>query len=537
MTGRIANMRRRDVIRAAVSTGLAATLPTRFGIAQPANTRVLRFVPHANLTLLDPIFTTATVTVNHGWAIYDTLFGVDNAFNPQPQMAEGYTVSDDGRTYLVRLRDGLKFHNGEPVRAQDCAPSLSRWAARETVGQTMAKFVDAWGVQDDRTVRITLKQPLPILIPMLARGGSSAPFIMPEHIAKTDPFKQITETIGSGPFKFVTDAFVPGASVLYVRNPDYVPRQEKPEWTAGGKVAHFDRIEWKIIPDAATASAALQSDEVDWYEWIQADLAPLLRRSADIYLGTAHKYGINGILRFNHLHPPFNNVAVRRAVMMAVNQTDYLAAISGNDSEGTRPCRALFPCGMPDGRELGAEAMLADLSRARSALQAAGYNGEKVVIINPTDLPPIGPMGDVTYDLLKRLGMNVELASSDWGTVTKRRSSREPAEKGGWSILHTLTASSTISTPIGNHYVRGLGSTGWFGWFKDEKIEELTESWMLAGTDQQRSTLIDAVHEQAFRQVATVPLGQFQMYNAYRRSLTGVVEAWGALFWNVRRRE
>ena len=528
-------MRRRGLLRAAAATAAAAALPTRFAVAQPTNARVLRFVPHANLTLLDPIFTTATVTVNHGWAIYDTLFGVDNAFNPHPQMADGYTVSDDGRTYLIRLRDGLRFHNGEPVRAQDCAPSLARWAARETVGQTMARFVDSWGVQDDRTVRITLKQPLPIFIDMLARGGSSVPFIMPEHVAKTDPFKQITETIGSGPFKFVKEAFVPGASVLYVRNPDYVPRSEKPEWSAGAKIAYFDRIEWKIIPDAATASAALQAGEVDWYEWIQADLAPLLRGVPGINVGTAHRYGINGILRFNHLHAPFNNVAIRRAVMMAVNQADYLAAISGNDPNGTRLCHALFPCGMPDGRELGTEAMPADLSRARAALKAAGYNGEKVVIINPTDLPPIGPMGEVTYDLLKRLGMNVELAASDWGTVTKRRSSREPVDKGGWSILHTLTASSTISTPVGNHYVRGLGSTGWFGWYKDDKVEQLTEAWMLATNAEERSRLVDAIHIQALQQVSIVPLGQFQMYNAYRRNLTGVIESWGAMFWNIRR--
>jgi len=528
-------MQRRDLLRGAGAAGVAAALPTRFAIAQPANTRTLRFVPHANLTLLDPIFTTATVTVNHGWAIYDTLFGVDDALNPQPQMAEGYTVSDDGRTYLIRLREGLKFHNGEPVRAQDCAPSLARWAARETIGQTMARFVDSWGVQDDRTVKITLKQPLPIFLPMLARGGSSVPFIMPEHVAKTDPFKQITETIGSGPFKFVKEAFVPGASVLYIRNPDYIPRAERPQWTAGGKVAHFDRIEWKIIPDAATAAAALQSGEVDWWEWIQADLAPLLRKAPEVYLGTAHKYGINGILRFNHLQPPFNNVAIRRAVTMAVNQADYLAAISGNDTEGVRGCRALFPCGMTDGRELGIAAMPGDLNRAKAALAEAGYNGEKVVIINPTDLPPIGPMGDVSYDLLKRLGMNVELAASDWGTVTKRRSSREPVDKGGWSILHTITASVTISTPISNHYVRGLGPTGWFGWYKDEKVEKLTEDWMLAPTDAERSRIVDAIQTEAFQQIPTVPLGQFQMYNAYRKSVTGVVESWGAQFWGVRR--
>ena len=521
-------MRRRTLLAAAG----AAALPSRFAIAQAP--RVLRFVPHANLTLLDPIFTTATVTVNHGWAIYDALFGIDSQFQPKPQMADGYTVSDDGRTYLIKLREGLKFHNGEPVRAQDCAPSLRRWAARETIGQSVGRFVDEWGVQDDRTIRIRLKRPLASFIPLLARGGSTVAFVMPEHIANTDPFKQITETIGSGPFRFVKDAFVPGASVLYERNAAYVPRQEPPDWTSGGKVTHFDRIEWKIIPDAATASAALQSGEVDWYEWVQADLVPLLRRNNEIRIGTAHRYGINGILRFNHLHPPFNNVAIKRAVMMAVDQTDYLAAISGDDPDGNRICRALVPCSLT-GKEPGAAAMPGDLAKAKAALAAAGYNGEKVVIINPTDLPPIGPMGDVTFDLLKRLGMNVELAASDWGTVTKRRSNREPVEKGGWSILHTLTPSITMSTPIGNHYMRGLGDTGWFGWFKNQTIEDLTDQWLLASNEADKDRLVDAMQAEAFAQVPIVPLGQFQLYNAYRKNLTGVVEAFGALFWGVRR--
>jgi len=522
-------MRRRTFV---AGTAAAASLPSRFAIAQQL--RVLRFVPHANLTLLDPIFTTATVTVNHGWAVYDALFGIDNQFRPKPQMAEGYTVSDDGRTYLITLREGLKFHNGEPVRAQDCARSLARWATREPIGQSLGRFVDEWGVKDDKTVRVTLKRPLANFIPLVAQGGSSVAFIMPEHIARTDPFKQITETIGSGPFKFVKDAFVPGASVVYERNAAYVPRQEPAEWTSGGKVVHFDRVEWKIIPDTATAAAALQSGEVDWYEWIQADLVPLFRKNTDIKLGTSHRLGINGILRFNHLQPPFNNVAIRRAVMMAVNQADYLAAITGNDPASGQQCRGLFPCSLT-GKEPGEAMMPADLAKAKAALAAAGYNGEKVVIINPTDLPPIGPMGDVTYDLLKRMGMNVEMASSDWGTVTKRRSSRETIEKGGWSILHTLTPGITISTPIGNHYVRGLGSTGWFGWFKDEKIEELTEKWLLAPSNTEKAQLVDAIQVQAFQQVPTVPLGQFQLYNAYRKNMTGVVEAFGALFWNIRR--
>jgi peptide/nickel transport system substrate-binding protein len=524
-------MRRRSF----VATAAAAALPHRFAIAQSARQRTLRFVPQANLTLLDPIFTTALVTVNHGWAIYDMLFGVDREDQVRPQMAEGYSVSDDGRTYLIRLREGLRFHNGEPVRAQDASPSLQRWAARESIGQSLLKAVDNWGVQDDRTLKITLKYPLPIFIDAIARGAGSVPFIMPEHVAKTDPYKQINDYTGSGPFRFIKEEFVPGSSVLYLKNEAYVPRREPADWTSGGKVAHFDRLEWHVIPDSATAAAALQAGEVDWYDQVEADLVPVLRKHPDIVIGSSNPLGFNGFLRFNHLQPPFNNVAIRRAVMMAVNQTDYLEAITGNDPGAFRTCKSFMPCGMMYGKELGAAAMPGDLSKARAALAATDYANEKVVIINPTDFVTIGPMGNVTYDLLRKLGMNVEIVETDWGTVTQRRASKEPVEKGGWSILHTWAPSNVIANVVEHAFVRGLGGTGWYGWFGDEEIERLTENWLRARTDEERVAITDLIQVRAFEMVPAIPLGQFQIRTAYRRDLTGLIEATGAFPWNIRR--
>jgi peptide/nickel transport system substrate-binding protein len=528
-------MKRRSFLQKTAAATAAATLPKSFAIAQPAGANTLHFVPHASLVLLDPIFTTALVTINHGWAIFDTLFGVNTKLEIKPQMADGYTVSDDGRTYLIKLRDGLKFHNGEPVRAQDAAPSLARWAARESIGQTVAKYVDAWGVQDDRTIKITLKQPIPIFMEAIARGGASMPFVMPEHMAKADPFKQVTETIGSGPFSFVADEYVPGAAVAYAKNRNYVPRQEPADWTSGGKVAHFDRVVWRVIPDAATAAAALQNGEVDWYEQVQPDLVPLLRANPDVVIGSANPTGFNAVLRFNHLHPPFNNAAIRRAVMMGVNQADYMAAITGGDNTAFHVCKAVLPWGTPDGREIGASAMPGDLDAARAALKAAGYNGEKVVIISPSDFPTIGPLGDVTHDLLQKLGMNVDLVATDWGTVTQRRSSREPVEKGGWSIIHTWAPSAIISTPVEQFFSRGLGPTGWFGWFGDEKIEQLAQDWLHAPTQQARDAAADAFQARSFEMVPHVPLGQFQIRTARRKNLVGQIEATGAYFWNIRR--
>src|SRR6195952_4090530 len=525
-------MKRRTLLQGAVA---APFVPAKFAVAQPASARTLVFVPQANLTLLDPIFTTAQPTVHHGWAIYDLLFAVTSKLEVKPQMAEGYTLSDDGRTYMIKLRDDLKFHNGEPVRAQDCAPSLVRWARRETIGQTIWQYVDGCVAADDRTVKITLKQPIAIFFEAIAPGGASVAFMMPEHVAKTDPFKQITEYIGSGPYRFLPDEYNSGAHVGYARFDDYVPRQEKAEWMSGGKVAHFDRIEWRVIPDSATAAAALQSGEVDWYEQVQPDLVPLLKKNPAIEIGFHNPTGYNGVLRFNHLQPPFNNVAVRRAVIMGANQHDYLAAVTGGDGASGQACKSMFPCGSRysqpvEGREAGEDAMQGDIGRARTMLQASGYNGERVVLLNPTDLTTVGPLGDVTYDLLRKIGMNVEMVATDWGTVVQRRVSREPVEKGGWSIIHTWAPSTIRYTPVEHSQIRGLGSTAWFGWYKDDTMEMLTSRFVEASTDTERDAIVLEIHKRAFEMVPCIPLGTFQIRTAYRSNLTGVIEATGPFF-------
>jgi peptide/nickel transport system substrate-binding protein len=464
--------------------------------------------------------------------VWDTLFGINAKLEPKPQMAEGYTVSDDGRTYLIKLRPGLKWHDGEPVRAQDCAPSLARWAARDVFGQTAALAVDSWGVADDQTIKITLKRPFPLLIQAIAQQTS---FIMPERMAKTDPFKPITEIVGSGPFRFLPNEFVAGSSAAWAKFDGYIPRQEAPEWTAGGKVAHFERIEWKIIPDSATASAALLNGEVDWYEQVQADLAPMLRRNPNIVMGPSNPQGYIGGLRFNHLHPPFNDVRVRRAIQAAVNQEDYMTAIMGADRSSWQVCRSQYPCGTTYGTEIDAPVQKGDLEAARRMLRESGYSGQKATIINPTDFHTIGPLGDITFDMFKKIGINAELQSTDWGSVVQRRTSKEPVEKGGWSVFHTWFTGGFILNPIITPPYRGLGAAGWFGWYDNAKIEQMTQEWLDAKDDDARKTIAAAIQVENYAQAPTVTLGQFQIPTAYRRSLVGKLEATGPMFWNVRR--
>ena len=528
-------MKRRALMQRVAAGAAVAALPRRFAVASPERSRTLRIVPQAGLTSLDPIWTTVLVTANHGYNVYDTLFATDSKLRAQPQMAEGYTVSDDGRTWLIRLREGLKFHDGEPVRAQDCAPSLARWAKRDTYGLTLDKYVDSYGVADDRTIKIILKSPFPLLIDAIGKSFTAVPFMMPERFARTDPFKQVTEAVGSGPYRFLNDEYVSGSFIAYAKFDGYVPRQERPDWSSGGKVAHMERVEWHFIPDAATAAAALQSGEVDWWEQVQADLVPLLKQSRDIKLGISDPTGNIGYMRFNHQQAPFNNVKLRRAILKAVNQPDYLAAVTGGNPELYQACHSAFPCGTPYGAELGASLYKGDIAGARGDIEASGYAGEKIVIINPTDFASIAPFGDVTYDLFRKLGLNVEIAETDWGTVVQRRTNREAVDKGGWSVFHTWWTGSSTANPAVSAPLRGQGSTGWFGWYENAKIEELTAQWLQATNDADRVRLTDVIQREAFDTLPSIPLGKFFIRSAYRSDLVGLLEGTATYSWNVRR--
>ncbi|UPG73998.1 ABC transporter substrate-binding protein [Roseomonas gilardii subsp. gilardii] len=533
-------MQRRSFLRSAALLplgGLAPSVLARPALAQDRRARTLRFVPQANLTVLDPILTTAGVTADHGYAVFDTLYGTDADFRPTPQMAEGHEVSADGRTWTIRLREGLRFHDGEPVRAVDCAASLARWSKRDSFGQTLAAAVEAWEAPGDRELRIRLTRPFPRLLSALAFVGPIPAFIMPERLAKTDPYKPVTEMIGSGPYRFLADEFVSGSRAAYARFDGYRPRAEAPALNAGGKQAHFERIEWQIIPDSSTAASALQSGEVDWWEFADADLAPMLARSRGIRVQPYDPLGFMAFLRFNTLVPPFDNPRLRHVVLQSVEQADYMALITGGDPEAWRQARSMFPMGLPGVKEAGAEAMAGpkDWDKLRRAVKEAGYQSEKVVILSPSDMASIAPLAEVTAELLRRLGMNVDLQVMDWGTVVQRRTSREPVEKGGWNIFHTTWKSTSIANPALNTNIRGQGAKGWFGWFDSPEIERLTREWLDAQDEAEQQRLLDAIQAMAFEQAPVVPLGQFLQKTAFRADLRGILPGPAAFPWNVRR--
>ncbi len=522
--------------RAALAGGLALPLAAPV-LAQPALTqpgRVLRVVPQANLASLDPVWSTANISRNHGFMVYDTLYGMTQAMQPRPQMAAGHTIEEGGRRVRIALRDGLVFHDGAPVLSRDVVPSLVRWMARNPFGQKLATVVDALEADGDRAVVFRLKRPFPLLFHALA-SISQAAFIMPERVARTDPFKQIDEPTGSGPFRFKADEFNSGSRVVYERHMAYAPADGEASLTAGRKVAGFDRIEWQIIPDPATSSAALQRGEIDWLEQGPPELLAMLGRSRTISVEPIDLLPMTGVLRLNHLHAPFDSKAMRQALLPAIAQVDFMQAIVGTDPSLIREGVGVFTPGTALAGAAGLEPLLGprSLERSRAMLKEAGYGGGPVRLIGPTDILAPAAMTQVGADLFRKLGLNLDFALSDWGTVIQRRASREPLDKGGWSALLTSFSSYDFIDPALHPLIRGNGVQGWPGWPTLPRLEALRDQWFEAPDDASRRSLAVEIQRTVIDDVAYIPVGGYINQTAIKRSLVGRVAGF-AIFWGLR---
>lgn len=489
---------------------------------------VLRVVPYADLRNLDPVWTTAIITRHHAYMIYDTLFGLDENLEPKPQMVGDYEVSDDNLSYTFTLRDGLTFHDGSPVTSADVVASIERWSARDNTGGALMEVTETLEAVDDKTFRLVLSDTYGLVLDSLA--ALTGPFIMPQEIAATDPFEQIDSYIGSGPFVFNNDEWVPGNRVVYDRFEDYVPRDEPPSNAAGGKVAKVDRVEWLYLPDPGTAMAALQNDEIDYWEAPPVDLVPVLEADPNITVEIQDPFGLIVILRPNHLHPPFDKKEARQALAYMVDQTEYMTAMVGNPTYW-QTCSSLMMCGTPGETSAGnAEIMVeSDMERAK-ALMDEVYEGETVVVMHPTDHPS-GNAALITAATLRELGVTVELQAMDWATLTSRRASKNAPAEGGWSIFHTRTGLGAAS-PVAHSGV-AAGPTAWFGWPQNEKIDELRVEWGKEPDLEKRAAIMDELSEVMMDYAPFVMLGQYQMPSAWRSNVSGVVQGSVLGFWNV----
>ncbi len=520
-------MKRRSFIAA---TGAVAL--TRPHVARAAAPLV--FVPQGNLVTMDAVWTTATVTRNAAAMVFETLYGRNAQLEPKPQMIAGALVEDGGRRWTLTLRDGLTFHDGERVLARDCVASLNRWMKRDPAGQSIADRLDALEVKDDRSLVFRLKKPFGSLPAALSKTQPT-PVIMPERIAKTDPFKAITEVVGSGPFRFEAKEYVSGSRAVFARHTGYVPRDEAADYSAGGLRAMVDRVEWHVIPDAATAANALVTGEVDWVETPLPDLLPMLRKSPGVTVGVLDRTGYYGVLRPNWEQGPTANLGVRQAMLAAIDQVEVMTATMGEDRSLFNAPVGLFVPGSPGENEAGMELVRRrrSIPEIKAMLKAAGYNGERVVLFHPTDQVFYNAMIGVVAQAFRQVGLNVDEVSTDWGTVVERRTSHAPLDKGGWSMFPAGNPAAEYVDPLLPSGVRGNGKKAWFGWPEDATLESLREQWLDASDPAQQKHLCEQIQARCLELVTIIPLGQYLPPAAWSKKISTPLKGMMPVFWNV----
>jgi peptide/nickel transport system substrate-binding protein len=524
-------MKRRSLLKSSAA-GLAGLTAPRIASAQALST--LKFKPNADLTILDPIWTTAYSVRYLGLLSYDMLYGVDNALNPHPQMVAGHVVENDGKLWRLTLRDGLRFHDGQPVLSRDVVASIKRWGARDAFGQVLMAVTDELSAASDKEVVFRLKSPFPLLPNALAKSTSYVPVIMPERLI-ADPTKMVTEVVGSGPYRYIADERISGARSVWEKFDGYVPRPDgTPEFTSGPKIARINRIEWVIIPDATTAADAVINGEIDWYEDVLFDLIPLLKKAPDVLVTSFNSAGSMGIMRFNHLHPPFNNAAIRRAQLGAVNQSDFGTAVAGNDHAMWDDKVGVFCPNSPMASDTGLEVLTSkrDDDQVKRDLAAAGYQGERVVYLSAADSYDITQQANVGADLMRRVGMNVDLVTVDFGTWLHRRANPAPPDKGGWNVTNTALPGLDLWDPASHLALRGNGMAAWPGWPTSAALEALRAQWFAAPDQAARQAICHDIQRQAWQDVPYIPTGRWRAITAYRTNIKNVLGGM-PLFYNL----
>jgi peptide/nickel transport system substrate-binding protein len=524
-------MRRRQFLAAGVTATATLAAPALVR-AQSATT--LKFIPYADLALLDPAVS-AFVTRNHALMVYDTLFAVDEQGTIQYQMLAGHTVSPDGLTWALTLRPGLKFHDGTPVLAKDAVASIQRWQVSDSYGQALAAVTDDLSATSDTVLTFRLKRRFNLLADALAHPTNIMAVIMPERLAKTPSTTRLTEIIGSGPYRYIPSERVAGARNVYAKFDGYVPRQGKASFTAGPRIVNFDRVEWVTTPDPATQVAALRNGEVDWVEQPLMDLVPSLRSDKSVKLEVAETKGLIGFIRFNQMYPPFDNPKIRQVALKAVNQKEYMEAVVGSAAPYDAQT-GLFTPNTPMATTAGMEALAGNhsIEDLKRELIAAGYKGEKVIFLVPTDVPRINAIGEVGVDMLRKIGMTVDEVSTDWGTVVQRSVSRQPLDKGGWNAFVAFSGGYDMSNPGSHQLMRGNGAGAYNGWPVLPKLEALRDEWLYGTDPEVQARLAGKLQLQAFEDVPYLPLGSYYQPTAYKANLTDMAKGL-ILFTGVRR--
>ena len=524
---------RRGMLQGIAAGGVAQAA----SLARPAlaaGAKTLSIVPQATLNSVDPIWSTSQVSRNLGFMVFEPLYGRDADLVPRPLMVEADQMEDGGKHWIMRLRPGLLFHDGEAVRAQDCVASLQRWMKRDAAGLTLAARLDALEAADDRTIVWRLSKPFPHLRALLSKVVQPA-LMMPERLARTDPFKQITEVIGSGPFRWLADEHVLASHAAFARFDRYVPRDEPASYMAGGHRVLLDRVEWKMIPDAGTAANALMTGEIDWIEIPLPDLLGMLRKAPGVKTGVLDKSGQIMMVRPNHLVAPTNLMAVRQFMQAAISQAEVVSAVMGADPANGISGVGFLATGNPEIDDAGLDVVRRRHTRdeLKAMLEKSGYAGEKLVLLHATEHIFFNPMGAVIANMLTQAGMAVDDQAMDWPTVQTRRVSKEPLDKGGWSMFPSLVAVTEYRDLLLTSFMRGNGRDGWFGWPNNPRMDEIFDRWLAASDPAEQVGLERDYELEGLRTLPFIPLGRFRQTAAWRDNLRGLLDGPSVVFWNV----
>ncbi len=520
---------RKSFVAAAAVAALAASTATAF-----AQGKTLRVVMHSDLKIIDPIWTTAYIVRNHGYMIYDTLFATDGDGKIQPQMVGDYKVSADQLVHTMVLRDGLEWHDGQPVTADDCIASIKRWGAKDGMGQKLMSFVDTMTAKDAKTIEIKLKEPTGLVLGALGKPSSNVPFMMPKRVAETDPNKQIEDMTGSGPFVFKRDEWKPGDKTVYVKNTKYKPRSEPASGLAGGKVVHVDRVEWRAISDHQQAANALLAGELDLIEAPTHDLLPLIKKDPNIQLINWNPLGNQYTFRPNTTAKPFDNPKIRQALWYAFNQKDFLDAVIGNP-EYYKECKSMFVCGTPLASDKGMEGLLeSNMKKAQELLKEGGYDGTPIVLMHSTDLAVLTNLAPVAKQLMEKAGFKVDMQSMDWQTVVARRAKKDPPAQGGWHAFLTSWVAADILNPVSAAYFNSACDKALFGWPCDPEMEKLRDDFARATDPAKQKAIAEAVQVRATQMTSHINLGQWYQPGAHRKNISGWLPSPAPVFWNIK---
>lgn len=515
--------------RTALASGAALAAASLIRPREARAAKALTVVLESEVTILDPHFTTAAITRTFGTHVFDMLFAMNDKGEIRPQMVDRWESSTDKLTWTFVLRDGLKWHDGGPVTAEDCVASLKRWATRDPLGKMLMADTVSLEAADAKSIKLVLKAPFPLLLDVLGKPNAPLPVMMPARIAATPSDQRIPEPIGSGPFRFVKSEWRPGNAMVLERNPDYVPRKEAPDFLSGGKDVKIDRLTLRVMPDQSTGANALMAGEIDYMQYLPFDMLPLLEKDRSVRLtslGGLHQF--QGNYRLNHAAPPFDNPAVRRVLWKLADQNAVMTAIGIPEKYRVDACPSFFMCGTPLSTDVGAGVAKIDLAAARAELKAAGYKGEPVIVLEVS-----GSISQTASRVLcqnmRDVGFTVEQQPRDWPTVLARRGKKE-----GWSMFPVYSNGTDMFSPLTHFYVAAT-CNDFPGWSCDERVPKLLKDFTRAGTLDERRKIAADIQAISYELVPSVMWGQFTIPSGHRTDLKGLIRSSYPMFWQVDR--